>query len=419
MSFEIIAEMIKGFLKKSLTAGSAFLIALAVFFVGFFIGQEGFGTIISGNNSVKVDATTDADFDPFWKAWDVIDEKYIPASTTIQVSEQERVWGAISGMVDALDDPYTTFLKPKENERFETTIRGEFSGVGMEVDMKEDAVVVVSPLKDSPAERAGLEPGDKVLAVDGESIVGNTLDEAIDLIRGPLGTTVTLTISREGVDLFDVDIVREIINIPTLKTEIVNDDIFMISLYNFSGNSPDQFRDALRDFILSRKSKMILDLRGNPGGYLEAAVDVASWYLPAGKVIVREDFGDNDREEKVFRSKGYNIFGDNIEIVILVNQGSASASEIVAGALQEHGVATLVGDTTFGKGSVQELIQITPETSLKVTVARWLTPDGTSISAGGLTPDVIVNSETHADQISEEVTVSDLQLQKAIEILMQ
>jgi carboxyl-terminal processing protease len=195
-------------------------------------------------------------------------------------------------------------------------------------------------------------------------------------------------------------------------------------LYNFSANSTVDFRHALREFIESKRPKLILDLRGNPGGFLEAAIDIASWYLPAGKSIVKESFGDTDRPEKVFRSKGYNVFNDNLKMVVLVNGGSASASEILAGALQEHGVATIVGSQTFGKGSVQELVQVTSDTSLKVTIAQWLTPEGNSISDGGLTPDVVVDDETvdweliPLDEDGDPIkTISDIQFEKAIEIL--
>lgn len=396
---------------------AVFVIFVALFFSGFFIGKSGFGGPTQ-MSTFSADTFDDADFGPFVEVWKLIDEKYIPASSTNEVSDQDRVWGAISGMVDSLNDPYTTFLLPKENERFETTIRGEFSGVGMEVGMKDDFITVVSPLKNTPADRAGMQPEDLILAIDGVPTLNLGVDEAVELIRGEIGTPVTLTVSRDGEEEpFDVEIIREIINIPTLETEIINEDVFVISLYNFSQNSASEFRGALREFVESKKHKLILDLRGNPGGFLDSAVDISSWFLPAGKVIVREDFGETDKPEKVFRSKGYNIFNENLEMVVLVNQGSASASEIVAGALQEHGVATVVGSQTFGKGSVQELIQTTPKTSLKVTIARWLTPNGNSISDGGLTPNVIVDKENSVEEITDDMPLYKIQMNKALELL--
>lgn len=383
-----------------------------VFFSGFFIGQnnESDGFQSMGLNKASI-ASTDADFEPFWKAWRLVEEKYTPASSTDSINNQEKVWGAISGMVDALNDPYTQFLPPSDNEQFEISVQGEFSGVGMEVGMDEGVITVVAPLKDTPADRAGIESGDKILSIDDTVTQNMNIDEAVSLIRGETGTDVVLTIFREGIEEpFDVTITRDNINIPTLETKTV-DDVFVISLYNFSANSASDFRTALREFIDSGTNKLILDLRGNPGGFLDAAVDIASWFLPAGKTIVSEDFGNG--EEKHFRSKGYNIFGDNLEMVILVNQGSASASEILAGALSGYDVATLVGTDTFGKGSVQELVPVTPETSLKVTIAQWLTPDGQSISDGGLSPDILI------DEVPEGVdtNIFDYQFNEALRIL--
>jgi carboxyl-terminal processing protease len=237
-----------------------------------------------------------------------------------------------------------------------------------------------------------------------------TLDEAVFLIRGERGTPVTLTISREGQKQpLEIKIVRDNIQIPILDTEKKDNGIFVIKLYNFSENSPDAFRNALREMISSGSDKLILDLRGNPGGYLEASVDMASWFLPPGKIVSIEDFGNSDQEN--YRSRGYDIF-KNLPFVILVDEGSASASEILAGALQDYKIATLVGTKTFGKGSVQELVPITGDTSLKLTIARWLTPNGRSISEKGLEPDVEVKM-TEEDRNAGK----DPQMQKAIEIL--
>jgi carboxyl-terminal processing protease len=248
-----------------------------------------------------------------------------------------------------------------------------------------------------------------------------SVDAAVKLIRGKKGTSVTLTILREGhKDSIEKTVVRDVINIPTLDTEVKypagaektkGNAIFVIKLYNFSAISPELFRQALREFVASGAHKLVLDLRGNPGGYLDAAVSMASWFIPSGKVVVTEDFGPNE-DPKVYRSRGPAIFNNNLRFVVLVDGGSASASEILAGALQEHGVAQVVGVNTFGKGSVQELIKITPETSLKVTVARWLTPKGNSISEGGLKPDFEVKMTP-----DDVAAGKDLQMNKAIEIL--
>jgi carboxyl-terminal processing protease len=403
-------EKIKKFFKSSSFVLVSVILFFFVFFGGFYAGRGDSISRIPHNLKIST-ASTDADFEPFWKVWNLLEDKFIPASSTQSIANQEKVWGAISGLVESYDDPYTQFLPPKENKNFETTIQGEFSGVGMEVGIEDDILTIVAPLKNTPAERAGVKSGDKIIAIDGFITQRMSIDDAVNLIRGEKGTDVTLTLFREGEeDTFDVDITRDTINIPTLNTEII-EDVFVISLYNFSANATSEFRNALVEFVESKNKKLILDLRGNPGGFLNAAVDITSWFLPAGKIIVTEDFGDG--EEKYFRSKGYDIFNDSLKMVVLIDRGSASASEIVAGALQQHNVATVVGQNTFGKGSVQELVPVTPETSLKVTIARWLTPDGSSISDGGLSPDVLI------DKVPEGIGIDlfDYQLQQAIKIL--
>jgi carboxyl-terminal processing protease len=290
-------------------------------------------------------------------------------------------------------------------------------------------LTVVAPLKNTPAEKAGIKSGDKILKINDMVTTGMATDQAVKLIRGKQGTIVKLTIGRESAKApIEITLTRSVIDIPTIDTEIKSGNdtasstanatglqkngVFVIRLYSFSAPSPGLFRDALRKFVESGSTKLILDLRNNPGGYLEAAVDMASWFLPAGKIVVQEDFGVNNGGLNYYRSKGYNIFNDNLKFIILVNEGSASASEILSGALQEYGIAKLVGNTTFGKGSVQELINITPDTSLKVTVARWLTPNGKSISETGITPDYTVKI-TDKDLIAKK----DSQMEKAVQLL--
>lgn len=363
------------------------------------------------------------DFAPFWKAWNIINEKYV---STDGLSDQKKVWGAIEGLAASLNDPYTVFFPPEELELFESGIEGNFQGVGMEVDIRDDILTVVAPLKDTPAERAGIRAGDKILQIDGIITADMNVEQAVRRIRGEKGTAVKLLIAREHEDEpLDITIVRDVITVPTIKTEfttVANEDdtqkspapadgAFIIRLYNFSASSPDQFRDSLRSFVESDSDKLIIDLRGNPGGYLDAAVDMASWFLPAGKVVVKEELSKG-KEGRVYRSKGYNIFNKNLNMVILMDKGSASASEILAGALHEHGIATLVGEQSFGKGSVQELVPVTENASLKITIARWLTPNGISISKAGLTPDVEIKLT------KEDVKAKrDTQLLKAKEVV--
>ncbi len=406
---------LKEFFVTRTNIGIIALVGLILFSVGFFAGQAHVSQEALVANVVNKDATSTAsvDFEPFWKAWNIINEKYVPtnSTTTIRTSDQDRVWGAISGMTQSLGDPYTTFFPPVEAKSFGEQISGNFEGVGMEVDIKDGVLTVIAPLQGTPAFKAGIKTGDKVLKINDKTTEKLSTEEAVKLIRGKAGTVVKFIIFRTGTkDPFEIDVIRAIIDIPTIKTE-TKGDVFIIHLYNFSAISPDLFRNALRTFVQSNKSKLILDLRGNPGGYLEAAIDMASWFLPAGKTVVKEDFR-NAQDAQVYKSKGYNIFTNQLKMVVLIDGGSASASEILAGALHEQGVATLVGEQSFGKGSVQELIPLTSNTSLKVTIAKWLTPNGTSISHNGLTPDVVVKFDQPAF-----LKGTDNQIQKAIEIL--
>ncbi len=406
------------------------VLAGALFFAGVRFGETRGPAVekITDLANKEAGMQEGTDFAPFWKAWAVLNEKYVGNATT---SAQEKVWGAIEGLASSLNDPYTVFMPPEEKAMFESEIQGSFEGVGMEIDSRDGVIVVVAPLKGTPAAAAGLQPGDKIIKINDTVTAGMKTEQAVRQIRGKKGTAVRFTIIRNGKRApFEVSVVRDIINIPTIDTEIKPaaggsgvatttaqggtgrfDGVFMIKLYNFSSVAPQMFRDALRDFVLSRADKLIIDLRGNPGGFLEVAVDIASFFLPAGEVVATEDHGGNG-PNRVYRSRGYNAFNDKLKMAILINAGSASASEILAGALREHGKAKLVGVKTFGKGSVQELVDITPDTALKVTIARWLTPKGVSISANGLTPDVEV-------ALSQEDIEKgrDPQLAKAIELL--
>jgi carboxyl-terminal processing protease len=408
---------------KRVSLGLVFAAVIAVsYFFGFNSGSNSGDPelLVAGVANMEEGKPADVDFQSFWKAWNILNEKYAGTST----SDQEKVYGAIQGMTDSLGDPYTVFFPPKEAQIFKSEIAGNFEGVGMEIGIKDNRLVVVAPIKDAPAEKAGVRAGDFILKIDEKDAVTLATDEAVQLIRGKAGTKVKLLLERDGGTPFEVTITRSRIDLPTVKTAtkdevagggsgigLRKDGIFVISLYSFSENSANLFRNALKDFIDSGSHKLVLDLRGNPGGYLAAAVDMASWFLPSGAVVVREEFG-KDKTEYIHRSRGYDIFNDQLRMVILVDGGSASASEILAGALSENGVATLVGTKTFGKGSVQELVNITPDTSLKVTIANWLTPKGRWISKEGITPDYVVPI-TDAD-IKNKV---DAQMNKAVELL--
>lgn len=366
------------------------LIAGILFATGFYVGRNNTSDGLA-TQFLNATSTAEVDMGPYWKAWKILDEKFAPAGTTTPpVDSEDKLWGSIEGLAGAYRDPYTVFFPPVESKAFEEEISGSFGGVGMEVALQDDVLTVVAPLKGTPADRAGVLSGDKILMIGERSTVNMSTDEAIKLIRGEVGTPVVVTFGRKGANGPIVKtLIRDNIEIPTINTKIISDDVFVISLYSFSAISPNLFRGALREFVESGSDKLVLDLRNNPGGYLEAALDMASWFLPVGKVVVTEDFGEK-QEPRTYRSKGYDIFTDKLKFAILVNEGSASASEILAGALREHNKAVLVGSKTFGKGSVQELVSLTSDTSLKITVAHWLTPLGNSISEGGLTPDIEV-----------------------------
>lgn len=403
----------KGKKQSLLGIGLAILLATATFFSGLHIGND---TRLEANIfsflSRETQADDSVDLTEFWHVWNLLDEKFVTSSTSTPLTDEEKVRGAIEGLVRAFGDPYTVYFPPEDAAMFEADIKGNFSGVGMEVGMRDDMITVIAPLPDSPAEKAGLIAGDVIVRINDESTEGISVDEAVQRIRGEKGTEVKFAIFREGEEEFrDITVVRDTITIPTSKTE-VRGDVFIISLYSFNAISEMEMQKALRDYVKSGKKNLVLDLRGNPGGYLQSAVSIASYFLPMGKTVVRESFG-GENEEEVYRSSGKELGAHAPKkFVVLVDGGSASASEILAGALQEHKVATIIGAQTFGKGSVQELVTLDDGSSLKVTVARWLTPNGISISLAGLTPDIVVE-RTPEDRTAGK----DPQLDSALEFL--
>jgi carboxyl-terminal processing protease len=401
---------------KLLGLGLAGMLVVAAFFSGIQIGQGNpTSTLQAGIFNFlnpKTAAPAEADLGDFWRVWNLLDEKFVTSSASGTPENQQRIEGAISGLVESFGDPYTIFLPPAEATAFSEDISGNFNGVGMEVGLRDGLVTVIAPLPDSPALKAGIQSGDIITRIDDHSTDRMGVDQAVKLIRGDIGTEVRLTLYREGAtELLQKTIKRDVINIPTLDTEITG-DVFTIKLYSFNGLSESKMREAITELESSGKKKLVLDLRGNPGGFLESAVTIAGYFLEPGKVVVRESFGD-DKTEEVYRTQGQRVFGLNPDnFVVLIDGGSASAAEILAGALSEHGVATTIGDTTFGKGSVQELVELPNDSALKVTIARWLTPEGVSFSEGGLEPNVRVE-RTPADVTSAK----DPQMNAAIKWL--
>ena len=405
---DILVHMLRGIGKVAVL----FFIAAAVFgayFYGFQVGKSEARIVpIEGVQNTQLGAPEAIDFSLFWDAWRIIQEGYATAAT---LDYQEMVYGAISGMVESLGDPYTVFMDPEDTKRFKDDISGSFEGVGMEIGIRNRELQVIAPLEGTPAKEAGLRPGDIIVRVDDTFTRNITIEEAVSLIRGPRGTDVTLSILRDGwSETRDFVITRAVIKIPSLEWEMRDGNIAYIQLFHFSEQASRTFQMAATSVLASSADRIILDLRNNPGGFLEVAVDIAGWFLERGQVVVVEDFGEEERET-IYKARGNGRLG-SYPLVILMNQGSASASEILAGALRDHKEVLIVGEKSFGKGSVQELESLSGEASLKVTVANWLTPQGNHITDVGLEPDVeVVKTQEDFDQ------ELDPQLDKALELV--
>lgn len=392
------------------------LVAAVSFFIGLSVGANGSTTNIAAHLPFigdNLDATPDINVDmaSFWKAWNALSENYvITHSSSTLPTAKERLYGAIGGLADSYGDPYTVFFPPEEAKTFAETISGSFAGVGMEIDVKDGVLTVVAPLKGTPAEAAGIKAGDQIATINGESTEGLSTGKAVKKIRGPIGTQVVFTIIRGGKPS-EIKVTRDTIQVPETKDSLdEKSGVYTIALYEFTSNSASLFSEAFERFKASGSRKLIIDLRSNPGGYLDAAVDIASHFLPKGATIVTEDFGGKEPNE-VHTSLGYNDLPAKTKVVVLIDGGSASASEIFAGALQDAHVATLIGTKSFGKGSVQTLLDLDGG-SLKITVARWVTPDGHWIMGNGITPNISV-PYTAADATAKR----DPQTARAIEFL--
>jgi carboxyl-terminal processing protease len=325
------------------------------------------------------------DLDLFWTVWAEVEKNYVEESV---VNKENMTYGAIKGMVGALDDAYTVFMDPKESKQFSESLNGKLEGIGAELSVENKTLVIVSPLKNSPAARAGLLPGDVIFKIDDKLTADMTLFESITSIRGDKGTTVKLTILRKGApDPFEVSIVRDSINIDSVTVEKLKDGIVYLSVNQFNDRTDTEFNKAISDLILTPPKGLIIDLRYNGGGYLDIAVDLLSYILPAKSkaVEIRQRSEKND----VIYTKGSPKIPD-VPLVVLVNEGSASASEILAGAVQDLKRGVVMGTKTYGKGTVQEVETFKDGSSIRMTIAKWFTPAGRSIDKAGLIPDVVV-----------------------------
>ena len=389
------------------------LISLAFGFFGGIQYQKSqeleFGGLRDLSNR-EVGQPSAVDFSLFWDAWNLVNERYVDRS---ELDTESMVFGAIKGMVEAVGDPFTVFLEADESKRLQEDISGEFAGVGIEIGIRDDVLTVISPLEDAPAARAGMIAGDKIIAIDGESTAGIKIDEAVSKIRGRRGTKVVLTVLRKtngDEEEREFELTRDKIKVPTVKWEKLEDGIGHIRFLSFNQIAKSEFDKALRELQKQGAGgRIIFDLRNDPGGLLDLAIDISSYFLDPGEVVVIEQFADGSREELKAKSNGQL---KDAKVVILINKGSASASEIVAGALHDNKGIKLIGEKTFGKGSVQQVENLRYGTALKITVAKWLTPKGRSISDEGIEPDIEVN------RTEEDIKEGrDPQLEKAIEVI--
>jgi carboxyl-terminal processing protease len=346
-------------------------------------------------------------FKPFWEAWNIVHEQYVDQP----IDDQALVQGAIRGMMDALGDKQTFYMEPELYQSETSSLQGEYEGIGAYVDTDGDYLTITSPIEGSPAEKAGLQPGDKVIAIDGEDMTGVAPEQARLKVLGPDGSKVTLTIAREGeTDPLQVVITRAKITIHSAEGKMLENDIAYIDINTFGERTTRELRGALDDLLKQNPRGIIIDLRNNPGGYLTTAVEVSSEFIDKG-VILYEEYGDGRRDEHKALGNGQ---ATDIPIVALINEGSASASEILAGALQDYGRAKLVGVKSYGKGSVQNWVPLSAnQGAARVTIARWLTPKERLIDHIGLTPDVVVEM-TPEDLASEQ----DPQLDAAMETML-
>lgn len=375
------------------------VVALAIGFGG--------GLAYDDYGSRGLDATKpeEADLTSFWQVWNLLRDNYVDSD---MLKADALISGAIEGLVEGVGDPYTAFFPPKETKEFAEQIKGAFGGVGIEIGIRNEILTVIAPIKNTPADRAGILAGDTIFKIDDKSTEGMDVQKAVSLIRGEKGSTVTLTISRDGLkDVREVRLVRDTIKIPAVTWELKDGTIAYLQVHVFNQNVDREFHQAAVEITKSQATKIVLDLRNNPGGLLDSAVNLAGYFLDEGQTVIIERNGS----EQVYRAER-NALLKNYPVVILINKGSASASEILAGALRDNRNIALVGETSFGKGSVQNIFDLPHGASVKITIAKWFTPSGSSINDNGIVPSIAI--ERTEDDIKND---RDPQLDKALEII--
>lgn len=404
-------------------------VVIVVGMAGYFLGASNLASGQSTNNTRTSifqlrgigsrppdEVRTTADFDQFWDLWKLLKTKYYQQP----VDEEKMFHGAMAGLVASLGDPYTVYFEPEIAKEFSQSLEGKFEGIGAEIGMKDGQLQIVAPLPDSPADKAGLLPGDAILGIDATSTEKMTVERAVSLIRGTKGTNVNLSIGRlktltddAGAEKteakqFDVSIIRDTIVVKSVRTKFMRDGIALIEITSFNSDTSVEFAKAVEDVLAKESKGLILDLRNDPGGFLDRATAVAGEWVGNDIVVIERRQGVTVDE---YRGTGRGKL-KGMPTVVLVNEGSASASEIVAGALQDYGLATLIGKKTFGKGSVQDYTELEGGTAVKITIAEWLTPKGRFINEIGIEPDITIE-RTEEDYHAER----DPQLEKALEHL--
>lgn len=387
---------------------SFFLLILVVlifsFNTGYLLGQSPWAPFQAFPSSANSENGNVA-FEPFWEVYDLVQTRYLEQP----VDDNVLAEGAINGMLAALDDPHTRYLSPQDEVAEREGFDGEIQGIGVEVSSEDDNIIVVSPIEGTPAEAAGLRPGDILREADGVDLTGMSVMEAAQLVRGPVGTAVILLIERDG-ETFEVEVERAVIEINSVRGEILDDNLAYVRLSQFGTRTAQELEDILDDLLAQKPDGLILDLRRNPGGALDAVVDIADEFLPEGTVLVQE-FGSGKQQKYNATDKGA---AEDIPLVVLVDEGSASASEVLAGAIQDRHRGILIGQTTFGKGTIQTWQELSNGGGLRLTFARWLTPDEVWVNGDGLIPDITVS----LPELEADAEFTDTQLQAAIDYLL-
>ncbi len=390
-------------MKSTISTVSIIFLAIIGFSSGYIYGQSPVAPInVFGVPTANSDLP--AEFNPLFEVYSLVEERYFEQPID-QVALAE---GAIDGMLASLGDQHTRYLSPIDEEAARDNMNGEFQGIGAEVESIDGNITIVAPIDGSPAEGAGLLPGDILRAADGVELTGMDVSDAAALVRGPAGTAVLLLMERDG-ETFEVEIIRDVIKLPSVRGEIIEDNIAYVRLSRFAGDSQDEMADLLKELLAENPTGMILDLRRNPGGSLDTVVDIADQLLPAGNILT-ERFGDGSEEIYTATDDG---IAEDIPLVLLVDEGSASASELLAGAVQDRNRGVLIGQTTFGKGTVQTWQGLSNGGGVRITIAQWLTPGGTWIHENGLTPDYFIPLPDF--ELGDEF--EDTQLQAAIDYL--